>query len=1399
MVACFSFIGFSLPFNFFTSAYAQVSLDRIPAFPGADGFGRFTSGGRGGQLIKVTNLNDSGPGSLREAIETKTTRIIVFDISGTIHLQSPLRVIHPNVTVAGQTAPGDGITLANFPFELASSNIIVRYMRFRLGDRNTASYLDAMTSNFNRNIIIDHCSLSWGTDETGSFYANENFTLQWSIISEGLNKSLHTKGEHGYGGIWGGKNVSFHHNLIAHFTNRSPRFDSPDLYKDATSLQNYRGVVDFRNNAIYNWRDEASRGGEAGTINMINNYYKPGPASLRRDFFLHPLNKIENSVLVYEYGKFFLSGNVLEGNSTVTNDNWKGVSPRNGSSADLPRMILSSALPGNVYEVTHSASVAYQRILEQAGASLVRDAVDNRILKETTNGTTTFTGSNGSTNGIIDSQNDVGGWPTLKSQSALKDSDGDGIPDSWEVERGLNAFRTNDREYNLSPYYTDIEVYINSIVQHIVNASNPGAPSGVTLNSPSQNATVVPTDITFRWLAGSTAQQYNLQVSTTSDFSTGVINFNNITLYSHVISSLSPNTTYFWRVRGINNQGAGNFSSTFSFKTATNNQIPQAPVLISPIDQNSGIAVNADLTWSKVPNTNSYRIQVATDGTFNTTVYDQSGITSTSLTVPNLKPNTIHFWRVLGINTSGAGSYSQVSSFRTASFSTVPNLTYLTRPGNNTTIHPVAINFEWEAEPTAENYTIQISTSADFSSYVLNERGLFSTSFMVDNLNSNTTYFWRVRCTNRTGGSSPSSVWKITTSSFTQKPSRVHLVSPIHDSNRFSTSITFSWRIEPTAKNYRFQASTSSDFSSNVITQENIQGTSHTLSNLISNKTYFWRVQAINEVGSGPFSETRQVLSSTYRALPSMTKLVSPVDKSKVPANIIRLTWENVPSANEYRVQVSENQTFSTLVVNVGLLEGTSFNLPQLKENTTYFWRVRTKNPLGDGERSAIWSFTTSPNQLIPNQPVLVSPINQTSGLSSTVKLDWDLAELAESYELEVSEQSGFNSLTHSIKNLKSIYHILTGLKSNTTYYWRVRAIRNGIASANSQAWMFTTTGATEVVTSSSSGTSSSSTSLIGFWKMEENGGKNLKDHSGHNNEATMNSTDGLNWTTGMNGFGINLDASINLYGSIPHKKLLNVTDKVTIAAWIRPTAYANKQIISKGTTDGYEFSITQEGLVEFRFNRESNGSTYRLRSNSKYPIDGKTWIHVAATFDGLKSNIYINGKLDASATYSAVTIIENSGELQIGARKGNNRWHGGLDEIMLYNRVLSAVDIEKMVFSISIRTIEEGSGAENSSSQNPTIEKKVVPSSLFGEAQEAKLFPNPAQRTINIQYPTVMEGDTWLTLTDLAGKEISKSLIPGNSDLISYDLPVEKMQDGIYLVHVKSDYFYKIFRLIKN
>ncbi|OMP30968.1 pectate lyase [Mangrovimonas sp. DI 80] len=426
-------IGLLMPF---------IGMSQNLAFPTAEGFGRFTTGGRGGNVIKVTNLNDQGEGSLRAAIKEKGARIIVFDVSGTIQLESKLEIKNSNVTIAGQTSPGDGITIAGYSVAIKTDNVILRNLRFRLGDVNKVQD-DAIGGRDRKNIILDHCSMSWATDEVASFYQNHNFTMQWCIVSEALNHSVHEKGNHGYGGIWGGAKVSFHHNLIASNNSRTPRFSGSPTTENLSDE-----FVDFRNNVIYNWGENNIYGGERGTYNMVNNYFKFGPAT--------PKSKKDRIVNPYEpYGKFFVDGNYIEGFPEITKNNWNG----GVQCDDVEKAKAKEMFPIDQNVETQSAEDAYQLVLQQAGASLRRDAVDERIVNDAKTGTASVG------NGIIDSQVQVGGWPELKTNPPLQDTDKDGMPDIWEQDQGLNPQVNDAALFSLDSVYTNIEVYINSLVK----------------------------------------------------------------------------------------------------------------------------------------------------------------------------------------------------------------------------------------------------------------------------------------------------------------------------------------------------------------------------------------------------------------------------------------------------------------------------------------------------------------------------------------------------------------------------------------------------------------------------------------------------------------------------------------------------------------------------------------------------------------------------------------------------------------------------------------------------------------------------------------------------------------------------------------------------------------------
>lgn len=450
--------------------------ETVPAFPGAEGYGKYVTGGRGGKVIYVTNLNDSGAGSLRDAINQAGPRIVVFKVSGNIALKSELNVTD-NITIAGQTAPGGGITLKDYNVKVRGNNVILRYLRFRMGDTHDVEN-DALGGRFQKNIIVDHCSMSWSTDECVSFYQNENFTLQWCIISESLRNSVHAKGAHGYGGVWGGKNASFHHNLLAHHDSRNPR-----LGEYANDIFAKTDLVDIRNNVIYNWGGNSCYGGDAMNVNLVNNYWKPGPGTSNstKERILSTGRSLDTTSPLYGiWGKYFVDGNYVVGSERTTQDNWTyGVySQFHGSQlpvSDADKASIKISTPHAFGEITtHSATKAYELVLENAGANLYRDAVDKRAVDDTRSGTASImNGGNGSTNGYIDTPSATGGWPVLPSGEAHVDTDGDGMPDKWETEKGLNPASAADGNLKtIDGKYTNVEVYINSIIENLTANQN---------------------------------------------------------------------------------------------------------------------------------------------------------------------------------------------------------------------------------------------------------------------------------------------------------------------------------------------------------------------------------------------------------------------------------------------------------------------------------------------------------------------------------------------------------------------------------------------------------------------------------------------------------------------------------------------------------------------------------------------------------------------------------------------------------------------------------------------------------------------------------------------------------------------------------------------------------------
>ncbi|MDP4208620.1 MAG: polysaccharide lyase [Bacteroidota bacterium] len=456
---------------------------QIPSFPGAEGGGMYTFGGRGGRVITVTSLADDGPGTLREACEQGGARIVVFNVAGIIRLKTPLIVRAPYITIAGQTAPGDGVCLAGESFWVNTHDVIVRHMRFRRGETWVGRRDDSFGGNPVGNIMLDHVSATWGLDENISFYRHMfdpgdgtkelklgtvNVTVQNCISAESLDTW-----NHAFGSTMGGENCALMRNLWSCNAGRNPSIG-------------WNGVFNFVNNVIFNWVHRSADGGDyTALFNFINNYYKPGPATPKKGPISHRILKPEagrSKLGYFVFGRVYANGNIMEGNDAVTKDNWAGgiqVQEQENTDGYTENMKWDRPHPMPYMKIM-PAQDAYKFVLANVGATLpIRDAVDTRIIETVRTGKPTYDASYADTlkpqfkyrrlpktsykQGIITDIREVGGYPEYKG-TPYKDTDGDGMPDAWEIKHGLNPNDPSDAVKDCTgDGYTNIEKYINGI------------------------------------------------------------------------------------------------------------------------------------------------------------------------------------------------------------------------------------------------------------------------------------------------------------------------------------------------------------------------------------------------------------------------------------------------------------------------------------------------------------------------------------------------------------------------------------------------------------------------------------------------------------------------------------------------------------------------------------------------------------------------------------------------------------------------------------------------------------------------------------------------------------------------------------------------------------------------
>jgi hypothetical protein len=590
---------------------------QIPAFPGAEGYGKYTSGGRGGSVYEVTNLNDAGPGSLRDAL-SQSNRTVVFRVSGDIELKSELVFQGNNMTVAGQTAPGDGICVRDYPTKINGNNIIVRYMRFRLGDRYELSS-DALDINDQDKVILDHCTMSWGVDECFSAYGNTNITVQYCIIGEGLN----LKG-HSMGGLWGGY-TTYHHNLIHSNGTRHPKY----------AYTYDEDITDSRNNVIYNWGYNSAYTSPTGRVNLANNYYKAGPATSPG---------VADRIVQGEPTKrMYITGNYVDGFPAITEDNWNGgVDPLNGGlpiKYDTP-FTVPNPLPDQ------SAEEAYLEVIAQAGASYpARDDADNRVIRNVLEGT----GS------IIIHQSEVGGFPRLRSAAPPEDADHDGMPDAYENSMGLDKSDPSDRNGDLNGNgYTNLEDYINGL---------PVLPSGLPKPGFVHARALSDEQVEITWFDMSTGESgFRIERSTDSLAFSPVATTGADTAY-FLDQAVQPLTPYFYRIASFNDTAQSEWVYTEGVRTFATGEKPGQAIPTSPENNAREVPVTgATLQWTKGDYTLYFNVYLGQDE--NSLLPVASATTATDYQTGALAFATDYFWRIDAGNANGV-TQGQVRKFTT--------------------------------------------------------------------------------------------------------------------------------------------------------------------------------------------------------------------------------------------------------------------------------------------------------------------------------------------------------------------------------------------------------------------------------------------------------------------------------------------------------------------------------------------------------------------------------------------------------------------------------------------------------------------------------------------------------------------------------------------------------------
>ena len=626
----------------------------------------------------------------------------------------------------------------------------------------------------------------------------------------------------------------------------------------------------------------------------------------------------------------------------------------------------------------------------------------------------------------------------------LADTTMSSLPDTSYTVNGLSHSTT---------YYWRVQATNAAGTSGFSNASSfttlaPPAPP--SLISPANGSSNWPLSDTLSWNESPNATHYQVELSTSATFNTTIINDTTVTSTLRATGALLGGTSYYWRVQAINSAGQSGFSSTWSFTTLTPLTVPSVPSLISPTNASTGQSLNDTLNWNASQNASSYQLEVSTSISFGSTIINDTGITSTSMPTGTLSVGTTYYWRVQAINSIGPSGWSSVWSFATLTSPAPPSLL---SPLNGSTDELLSDTLSWNTSPSANLYHVEVSTSSSFSSTIIND-STASTSQPVGNLSPSTTYYWRVQAINSAGPSGFSSVWGFATLAPPAPPS---LLSPPNGSINQPLTDTLSWNASQNAIRYHVEVSISTNFIATTINDTAITSTSMSTGALSGGTSYYWRVQAINSVGSGAFSSAWSFTTLTPLAPPSVPSLLSPANGSVSQPLSDTLSWSASQNASRYQVEVSTSSNFNSTIINDTGITSTSMPTGALSGGAIYYWRVQAINSAGSSGFSPAWSFTTLIPLTAPSVPSLLSPVNGSAGQPLSDTLSWNASQNASRYQVEVSISSSFSSTLVNDSTVTSTSKITGTLSAGTTYFWRVQAINTAGSSGFSTVWSFTT------------------------------------------------------------------------------------------------------------------------------------------------------------------------------------------------------------------------------------------------------------------------------------------------------------------------------------------------------